>query len=129
MKRRCRFGKIHYIHIYTWFILAGSLGALIHADRLRERLPSSVKTLHLLVDGGLFVDVADINSDHTMGNMLRDFFYFHHAHSKEHFVFVLEFSVTASQKMPTLVFLPQPRLHQVLGKHSLQFYLSDTAVT
>ena len=64
-------------------ISAGSLGALIHADRLRERLPSSVKTLHLLVDGGLFVDVPDINNDHTMGNLLRDVFYFHHAHSKE----------------------------------------------
>lgn len=69
--------------VYVWFLLAGSLGALIHADRLRERLPSSVKTLHLLVDGGLFVDVVDINNDRTMGNVLRDVFYFHHAHSRE----------------------------------------------
>ncbi|KAK7108162.1 hypothetical protein V1264_015948 [Littorina saxatilis] len=60
---------------------AGSLGALIHADRLRERLPSSVKTVHLLVDGGLFVDVPDINGDHSMANILRDAFSFHHLHN------------------------------------------------
>ncbi|XP_076444402.1 uncharacterized protein LOC143282639 [Babylonia areolata] len=84
---------IDYLSAFTLFkdaeqiILAGSsagaLGALFHADRLRERLPSSVKTVHVVVDGGLLVDVADVSSSHTMAKILKDVFYFHHAYNSQ----------------------------------------------
>ncbi|KAK7486588.1 hypothetical protein BaRGS_00022113 [Batillaria attramentaria] len=62
---------------------AGGLGAMIHADRLRERLPPSVKTLHVLLDGSLFLDMPDVNGLHTMGKMLKEAFQLHHAHKTE----------------------------------------------
>lgn len=58
---------------------AGGLGALIHADRLRERLTSTVITLHVIVDGSLFLDMPDATGVHTMGAMLKQVYQLHHA--------------------------------------------------
>ena len=54
----------------------------MHADRLRERLQPSVKTVHVLVDGGLYPDTMDRNGDHTMSGILQDVFHLHHIHRK-----------------------------------------------
>ncbi|PVD28472.1 hypothetical protein C0Q70_11060 [Pomacea canaliculata] len=80
---------IDYLRTYTLFrdaeqiILTGSsaggLGALIHADRLRQRLPETVITLHLVIDGSLFLDVLDINGVPTMANLLHNMYSLHHA--------------------------------------------------
>lgn len=64
-------------------VSAGGLGALIHADRLRQRLPETVITLHLVVDGSLFLDVLDINGVPTMANLLHNMYSLHHAFSKQ----------------------------------------------
>ncbi|XP_041354310.1 pectin acetylesterase 5-like [Gigantopelta aegis] len=56
---------------------AGGLGALIHADRLRQKLPRSVKTLHVLIDGALFLDQPDVKGHHTMAEILQNTFYLH----------------------------------------------------
>ncbi|XP_071112886.1 uncharacterized protein [Haliotis cracherodii] len=56
---------------------AGGLAALLQADRLREKLPSSVKTLHVLVDGSLFLDQPDANQQHVMAEMLHNTYNLH----------------------------------------------------
>ncbi|KAK3763321.1 hypothetical protein RRG08_021144 [Elysia crispata] len=50
---------------------AGGIGALIHVDRLRALLPTSVETLHVIVDGSMFVDTPDINGDYTMAQIFQ----------------------------------------------------------
>ncbi|XP_005111140.1 pectin acetylesterase 5 [Aplysia californica] len=56
---------------------AGGIGALIHTDLLRSRLPPSVKTLHVLVDGAMFVDVPDVDGQRSMAKMLSSFYHLH----------------------------------------------------
>ncbi|GFO43540.1 pectin acetylesterase [Plakobranchus ocellatus] len=56
---------------------AGGIGALIHVDRLRAMLPLSVQTLHVIVDGSMFVDTPDINGDHTMARIFQDTYNMH----------------------------------------------------
>jgi hypothetical protein len=41
-----------------------------------------VKSLRVVVDGGLFLDVPDINGDHTMAAMLKEAFLFHQVASQ-----------------------------------------------
>ena len=62
-------------HIFLFS--AGGIGALVHADRLRSRLPPSVKTLHALVDASIFVDVPDVDGLHTMAKIFKAFYYLH----------------------------------------------------
>ncbi|BFZ25154.1 hypothetical protein BsWGS_28193 [Bradybaena similaris] len=56
---------------------AGGTAALIHADRLRSRLPQSVKTLHVLVDGAMFVDVPSIDGEHMMADTFQSVYKLH----------------------------------------------------
>ena len=58
-------------------VIPGGLGGLIHADLLRSRLPASVHSLHILIDGAMFVDVPDVDSQHTMAKMLQAFYHLH----------------------------------------------------
>nr|KAG5699381.1 hypothetical protein BaRGS_008289 [Batillaria attramentaria] len=79
----CMWHIVDFLYCDGGSFLAGGLGAMIHADRLRERLPPSVKTLHVLLDGSLFLDMPDVNGLHTMGKMLKEAFQLHHAHKTE----------------------------------------------
>ncbi|CAG5121807.1 unnamed protein product, partial [Candidula unifasciata] len=56
---------------------AGGTAALIHADRLRSRLPLSVKTLHVLVDGAMFVDVPSITGKRLMATTFQAVYKLH----------------------------------------------------
>lgn len=64
---------MHFFHSFT----AGGVGALIHADRLRSKLPASVHTLHTLVDGSLFVDVPDVKNETMTAKLFKSVFELH----------------------------------------------------
>ena len=61
---------------------AGGIGALIHVDRLRAILPTSVESLHVVVDGSMFVDTVDINGDHVMAQILQNTYNLHGLNGK-----------------------------------------------
>ncbi|XP_033741599.1 pectin acetylesterase 5-like [Pecten maximus] len=77
---------IEYLQINTNFgaaekvILAGSsaggLAALINVDHLRKKLVS-VKSIHALLDGMLFLDSQNIYGKHKMQDTLKDVFHLH----------------------------------------------------
>ena len=53
------------------------MGALIHADVLRARLPESVHSLHVLVDGSMFVDVPDVEGQRSQAKLFTAFYHLH----------------------------------------------------
>lgn len=59
-----------------WIHSAGGVGASINADYLRKRL-SGVNSLHLVVDGAMFVDNPEQTRQHVMRNIFKNTFYLH----------------------------------------------------
>ena len=59
-----------------WIDSAGGVGASINADYLRKRL-SGVNSLHLVVDGAMFVDNPEQTRQHVMRNIFKNTFYLH----------------------------------------------------
>ncbi|CAL1544716.1 unnamed protein product, partial [Lymnaea stagnalis] len=56
---------------------AGGIGALIHADHLRTKLPQSVRTLHVLVDAAMFVNTPDVYGQLSLAQLFKSVYQFH----------------------------------------------------
>lgn len=61
---------------------AGGVGATVNADYLRKRL-TGVNSLHLVVDGAMFVDNPEQTRQQVMRNIFKNTFYLHNIQGAE----------------------------------------------
>ena len=74
-------------NLVLFSLTAGGVAATVNADYLRQKL-TSVKSLHLVVDAGLFIDQTNQHGEHFMQNVFKNVYYLHNVQGKCYWIVV-----------------------------------------